>query len=383
MSVDRGSVRLVRSREALENLLAAVECERELRPDWIHLQGQARLDRIEPESWSGLLTGLHRSVRRGFKMAPLAVEHPDDFLDAWRCIARNGFHDFGADGWTKGYDSPVVEDYDYLAAYLDGGLEALDPYAVYSAVLGSHDFGVGDFLRTEHCRNVTTFVEPMAGTAEFLYQGHFAFPQLQYLMIDIDPKAREQVVARPWLSETDWHYFLSDVLDEEVWKQVKSARTGPALAFVGKQSHHLFNTQQLCRLLEFGTLYADSLVLETSTMTLVDDIANEEDMTRPEMEAAGLHLELMDEPGTRPNPFTNQISFRLDAWDETGRRTLFRYPNWTVFSQPTLVALSELLGLEAWYYHSGLEEFVPVQHDASESDCHDNATFMLFTRRKH
>jgi hypothetical protein len=199
-------------------------------------------------------------------------------------------------------------------------------------------------------------------------------------MIDLDEAARDRVLARPWLPETEYHYFVSDVLDEEVWKQAKTLSSGPALAFVGKQSHQLFDVRQLCRLLELGTLYADSLVLETPAMSLVVDMDSEEEMTRPEMEAAGLHVSLVDEPGTAPHPFTNRISFRLDAWDETGRRSLFRYPRWTVWSQPTLVALAELQGLNAYYFHSELGEFVPVEHDASDSDCHDNVTFMLFSR---
>ena len=381
MVVDEDTVRRVRSRRALEDLIAAIESEQTSRPDWIHLQSQARLDRIEPEAWPGLLTSLHRSVRRGFRTAPIHLDGPDEFLDAWRCIARHGFHDFGEAGWSKCYDSTVAEDYDYLAAYLEGGLDALDPYAVYSAVLGSHDFGVEDFLCSPRFRDVTTLIEPMAGTAEFLYQGHFAFPQLQYLMIDLDEAARDRVTARPWLPDTHWQYYASDVLDEEVWKQVKATRRGPALAFVGKQSHQLFDPRQLCQLLEFGTRYAESLILETPAMSLVGDIDSEEDMTRPEMEAAGLSVALHDIPGTRPNPFTNQLSFRLEARDETGQRTLFEYANWTVFSQPTLVVLAQLLDLDAWYYHSAIEEFVPVQHDASETDCHENVNFMLFSRK--
>ena len=382
MSVDDATVRLVRSRRALEDLIAAIECGRVPKPDWIHLQSQARLDRIEADAWPELLTALHRSVRRGFRTAALDLEDPDEFLDAWRCIARHGFHDFGEAGWSKCFDSPVVEDYDYLAAYLEGGLEALDPYAVYSAVLGSHDFRVEDFLCSPLFRDVTTLIEPMAGTAEFLYQGHFTFPELQYLLIDLDEEARDRVSARPWLPDTEWHYTVADVLDEGVWKQVKATRRGPALAFVGKQSHQLFDPHQLCQLLDLGTRYADSLILETPAMALVGDMDSDEDLSRPEMEAAGLSVALRDVPGTAPNPFTNQLSFRLEARDETGERALFEYPDWTVYAQPTLVTIAELLGLEARYYHSALEEFVPVEYDASETDCHENVNFMLFSREQ-
>jgi hypothetical protein len=380
MDLEPEVVRVVRSRAALDKLITAIEDGRQPRPDWIHLQSEARLDRIDIEDWPPLLVRLHRSTRRGFRTARLPICDPDELLEGWRCIARHGFHDFGDDGWTHCHDSPFIEDYDYLAAYLERGLDALDAYAIYSAVLGSHDYGVEDFLRTERCRDLRTLIEPMAGTAEFAYQGHFQFPDFRYLMIDLDSEARDRVLERPWLEDTEHHYFVADVLDEEVWKQAKAMSSGPALAFVGKQSHQLFDTRELCRLLELGTLYADSLVLETPAMALVSEMDSEEELTRPEMEAAGLHVGLVDEPGTLPHPFTNRISFRLEAWDETGRRSLFRYPRWTVWSQPTLVSLAELHGLHASYFHSELDEFVPVEHDASGSDCHDNVTFMLFSR---
>lgn len=373
-------VRIVRSRAGLEELLSAIEAGGETRPDWIHLQSAARIDRLDLEEWPPLLRRIHKTTRRGFRTARFEIDDPDDYVEQWRCIARNGFHDFGDLGWSKCYDSPFVEDYDYLTSYLEGGLEALDAYAVYGAVLGSHDYGVEDFLRTDRCHDIRTLIEPMAGTAEFVYQGHFQFPEFRYLMIDLDAAARDRVLALPWLEDTERHYFVSDVLDEEVWKQAKATSSGPALAFVGKQSHHLFDAQQMWRLLELGTLYADSLILETPAMSLVGDMASEEDLTRPEMEAAGLQVGLVDEPGTTPHPFTNRMSFRLEAWDETGRRSLFSYPGWTVWAQPTLVALAELQGLHSFYYHSALDDFVPVDHDASDSDCHDNVSFMLFTR---
>lgn len=380
MSLDREVTRVVRSRTALDSLITAIEGGHQPRPDWIHLQADARLDQVDIDDCPPLLTRLHRAVRRGFRTAPLPSGDPDEFLDAWRVIARHGFHDFGDQGWSKCYDSPFVEDYDYLGPYLEKGLDGLDAYAVYGAVLGSHDYGVEDFLRTDRCRDVRTLIEPMAGTAEFAYQGHFQFPDFRYLMIDLDSQARDRVVARRWLADTERHYFVSDVLDEEVWKQAKATSSGPALAFVGKQSHHLFDTAQLCRLLELGTLYADSLVLETPAMALVSEMESQEEMTRPEMEAAGLRVGLVDEPDTSPHPFTNRISFQLEAWDDSGRRTLFHYPRWTVWSQPTLVSLAELHGLHTYFYHSELDEFVPVAHDATDSDCHENVTFMLFSR---
>ena len=380
MNFEGEVVRVARTREALDGLLTAIERGGRARPDWIHLQSDARLDAWPLEQWPTLLARIHRCVLRGFRTADLPIEDPDDFLARWRTIARAGFHDFDSRGWSKCFDSPHVENYDYLATYLEGGLEALDAYAVYGSVLGSHECGLEELVESEKLRATRTVIEPMAGTAELAYQGHFRYPDFRYLMIDLDADARDRVLARPWNAETGHHYFVADVLEEEVWKQAKSQCSGPSLAFVGKQSHHLFDAHQLWKLLELGTLYADSLVLETPAMSLVSEMASEEELTRPEMAAAGLHVGLVDEPDTVPHPFTNQISFRLDAWDHTGRRTLFRYPRWTVWTQPTLVALADLLGLHAYYHHSELDEFVPVAHDASESDCHDNVTLMLFTR---
>ena len=376
-------VRVVRTRDALESLLARLESGSAARPDWIHLQAAAGLDRQPRADWPDLLRQLHRNVLRGFRTADTPNGDAVERLDRWRTIASNGFHDFGEHGWAKAYDSPFVENHDYVAAYLEGGLEALDPYQIYSAVLGSHDYGVEDFVATKACRGVRTIIEPMAGTAEFAYSGHFRFPEFRYLMIDLDEDARRRVLARPWLADTEHHYFSADVLDEEVWKQVKSLSSGPSLAFIGKQSHHLFDVQQLCRLLELGTLYCDSLVLETPAMTLVTELASEEELTRPEMAAAGFDVGLVDLPNVEPNPFTNRIAFRLEAWDEDDHRTLFEYERWTVWTQPTLVALAQLLGLNSYYYHSELDEFVPVEVDAGDSDHLDNVTFMLFSRDLH
>ncbi|MCA9510431.1 MAG: hypothetical protein R3E88_02905 [Myxococcota bacterium] len=375
----RDAIRIVRSQAALDALLDRIEAGLP-RPDWIHLQGDAHLEARPLAHWPALLGRLHRATRRGFRCAPLSTAKRARFLERWRCIAAHGFHDFGEHGHRKCYDSPFVESYDYLGPYVDGGLDALDPYAVYGAVLGSHDFGVEEFLRTEALADVRTVVEPMAGTAEFAYQGHFRFPEFRYLMIDLDPAAASRVLARRWLPETERHYFVANALDEEVWKQVKATSSGPSFAFIGKQSHQLFDVRQLVGLLELGTLYADAIVLETPPMTLVTDLAAEEDLTRPEMEAAGLEVKLVDLPGRAPNPFTNRTGFRLEASDATGTRTLFDYAGWTVWAQPTLVALAELSGLETLYYHSELEEFVPADHDATGSDCVDNVSFMLFRR---
>ena len=59
MSLGESSVRIVRSPEALERLIAAIECSREARPDWIHLQSGARLEQLAPTAWPDLLSGLH------------------------------------------------------------------------------------------------------------------------------------------------------------------------------------------------------------------------------------------------------------------------------------------------------------------------------------
>jgi len=375
----RDAVRVVRTPSALDALLDRIEAG-EPRPDWIHLQGEAHLEARPLAKWPSLLRRIHGATMRGFRCAPLSTQKRARFLERWRCIAANGFHDFSESGFRKCFDSTVVEDYDYVRAYLAGGLDALDPYAVYGAVLGSHDYGVEEFLNTEALAGTRTVIEPMAGTAEFAYQGHFRFPDFRYLMIDLDARAAERVSKRRWLAATDHHYFVANALDGEVWKQVKAASSGPSFAFIGKQSHQLFDVHQLVSLLELGTSYADAIVLETPPMTLVTDLATTEDLTRPEMEAAGLRVELVDLPGVSAHPFTNRTGFRLEASDASGVRTLFEYPRWTVWAQPTLTALAELLGLEVSYYHSELQQFVPVDHDASESDCLDNVSFMLFRR---
>jgi hypothetical protein len=381
MSFSTDVVRVARTYEALDALLRAIETGQLERPDRILLQGECRLDRLDSETLGKTIGRLHRCVLRGFRAANLAPTPGNERLALWRAIASRGFHDFG-DEFSKEYDSPFVENHDYIGPYLESGLDALDPYRVYGAVLGSHDYGVEDLIGTKLCSGVTTIIEPMAGTAELARQGHFRFPDFRYVMIDLDPNARDYVNALPWLPQTQHHYLTASVLDEDVWQQTQSLTSGPSLSFVGKQSHHLFDARELHRLLELGTEYSDFLVLETPPITLLCDLADEEELTRPEMADAGLNLALLNEPELAPNPFTNRVDFRLDAWDASGRRTLFRYPNWTVWPQPLLVGMADLLGLHAWYFHSELDEFVSVHHDASDSDCHDNVNFMLFTRHR-
>ena len=44
-------------------------------------------------------------------------------------------------------------------------------------------------------------------------------------------------------------------------------------------------------------------------------------------------------------------------------------------------AFAELLDLNALYFHSELEEFVPAEKWDEDADCEENVTFMLFTAR--
>jgi hypothetical protein len=76
------------------------------------------------------------------------------------------------------------------------------------------------------------------------------------------------------------------------------------------------------------------------------------------------------------------MSFRLEASNARNKKTLFNYHDWTVWSQPTLVAMARILDLNVVYFHSDHDEFMCVDdvEEVEESDCLDNVTFMLFTR---
>jgi hypothetical protein len=382
------TIRRVRSVRALHDLLDRIEAGREPKPDWIHLQGDCRLDRVPLGAREALVRRLHGGVLRGFRARNARPRGRSQRLAYWRSVARNGFHDFSEQGWRKCYDSPFLQSYDYVEPYLRGrggpggrgGLEALDPYQVYAAVLGTYEYGVEDFVRTERCADVGTVVEPMAGTAEFAYQGHFRHPEFRYVMFDLDRSARRHVLARPWLADTEKHYVVADVLDETIWKQVKSLTTRRSLCYIGKQSHQFFDAKQLHRLLGLAREHVDYLVLEVPQLSLPKDLDAVEELTRPEMEDAGFSVALVDEPGGHANPFTNLLSFRLELSDTTGPRTLFRYERWTLYQAPMLVTLANLLDLHVHYYHSEAEGFLPVSERADESDVYDNVVFLLFTR---
>ncbi|MFK7896123.1 MAG: hypothetical protein AB8G23_09825 [Myxococcota bacterium] len=375
------TMRIAKSFKALDKVLTKIEKGDKAKPDWIRLQGDCRLEKLSEEERQAFLARMHKCVIRGFKNSAKKVKGKKNRLKLWQSIAQSGFHDFNEIGWTKMYDSPYVENYDYISDYQRGGIEALDPYKVYSSVLGTFEFGVADFVATKLCKDVKTLVEPMAGTAEFCYSGHFQFPEYQYMMIDLDPEAKDLVLSQNWLPQASKEYILGDVLSEEVWSQVKSQSTADSLAYIGKQSHHYFSSKQMIKLMEVATNHVDFLMLETPQICLVSEMGDTDELTRQEQEDAGFKCELVEEKWGVPNPLTHKLSFRLEASDGSDKKTLFNYHDWTAFGHGTLVSFAELLDLKAFYYHSEEEEFMPVTEWNDECDCEDNVTFMLFTKR--
>jgi len=376
----REVLRVANSVESLEKLLGRIESGSLEKPDWIRLQARCRLDKMKEPVRRAFLKRIHGSVLRGFRNACPEPSGRRQRLELWQSIARSGFHDFSDFGWMKNYDSPFVEDYDYIRAYQRGGLDALDPYAVYSSVLGTFDFGVADFVTTRLCRDVRTIVEPMAGTAEFCHAGHFRYPDFQYLMIDLDEEAQRRVLSQRWLPQTKKEYLVADVLAPESWEKVAANQTGESLAYIGKQSHHYFEAKPLMQLMDVATRHVDYLMLETPQICLVSEMGDTDELTRQEMEDAGFDVELVGDKGGDPNPLTHKLSFRLEARKGSQRRTIFRYSEWTSWAHGTLVAFANLLGLRAYYYHSEEEEFLPVTDWRDDADCEENVTFMLFTR---
>lgn len=375
------TLRIAKSPEDLDKVLRRIETGQRPKPDWIRLQGSCRLDKMKSAERDALLARIHPCVLRGFKIAGDEPSGRKARLELWQSITRSGFHDFSEFGWTKNYDSPYVENYDYISAYQRGGIDALDAYAVYSSVLGTFDFGVADFVETRLCRNVRTIIEPMAGTAEFCYAGHFRFPDFNYMMIDLDEEAQQLVLAQRWLPEASKDYILGDVLTPDVWGRVKSQTSGDSLAYIGKQSHHYFSAKQLMQLMKVATDHVDFLMLETPQICLVSEMGDTDELTRIEQEDAGFKCELVGEKDGEPNPLTHELSFRLEAGNGHKKRTLFNYHGWTSWAHSTLVAFADLLDLNSFYYHADKEEFVPVTEWDEDADCEENVTFMLFTHR--
>lgn len=375
-------MRIAKSPKDLEKVLSRIETGQQAKPDWIRLQGDCRLDKMTPAVRDAFLKRMHPCVLRGFKNSCQKPRGKKQRLALWQSITRQGFHDFSEFGWSKNYDSPYVENYDYISAYQKGGIEALDAYSVYSSVLGTFDFSVEDFVQTDLCKNVQTIVEPMAGTAEFCYAGHFRYPDFRYLMIDLDEDAQELVLGQKWLPEASKDYILGDVLTSQVWDRVKSQTIGDSLAYIGKQSHHYFSAKQLMQLMKVATSHVDFLMLETPQICLVSEMGDTDELTREEQEDAGFKCELAGEEGGDPNPLTHDLSFRLQVVAGKRERTLFNYHDWRFWSHSTLVAFADLLDLNSFYFHSEREEFVPVGDWDEESDCEENVTFMLFTQRQ-
>jgi hypothetical protein len=377
------TLRVASSHAALLRLLDEIESGRAPKPDWIRCQAACRLDKFPVATREQIIRRLHGCVLRGFRANNSEIVGKRKRLEYWRSVARNGFHDFSDQGWMKCYDSPFIENYDYITPYLEHGLGKLDDYLLYTSVLGTLDYSVEDFVHTELCDKVETLVEPMAGTAEFSYNGHFRYPNLRYLMFDLDERAIEHVAARPWLPDVDRNYFVGDVLEESSWQKVSELSTGQTLTYIGKQSHHFFGARQLLQLLDFGTRYTDYFMLEVPEPTLMQDMSEDEDLSRPEMEDAGFEVSLVNEGDTEANPLTNRLSFNLEVSDKGARRVLFEYHEWLSWQHPMLMVLAELLDLNVYYFHSEESEFVTVEEKVEDSDCLDNVTFMMFTRHEY
>jgi hypothetical protein len=374
--------RTVRSFDDLDRLLSKIEEGQKPKPDWIDLEKRADLGRLDEEKRVAWLQRLHHCVLRGFRANDVRVHGRAAKQSYWTSVARQGFHDFAEDRWMKAYDSPFRQDYDYITPYVDGGLDALDPYVVYSAVLGTWEYSVEDFVNTELCRDVRTIVEPLAGSAEFCHAGHFRFPDFRYCMFDLDPEAKRYVEAQPWLERTERAYLIGDALEEKTWQEVRAFSEGPSLSYIGKQSQNYFDVKQLVRILEWGTTYTDFFMLEVSEPYLLDEEPALDDLTRPEMKRAGFKVGLEDVDGKIANPLTNAIDFFLVAWDRDARRELFSYRDWTGWQAATLTALGRLLDLDVRYFHVEETEFLSVDEGVETSDCRNNNTFMLFRRRE-
>lgn len=370
--------RNVRTLPALYQLLERIELGKTAKPDWIQLQGKAKLVGLAPEELTLVVKRLHGCVLRGFRTPPVSARNKRRFLEYWTTIAKNGFHDFGDDGWRKCYDSPFVEDYDYVSGYLTRGLDGIDPYKAYAAVLGTFAYSAEDFINTQLCHEVGTIIEPLAGTADFSYAGHFHYPHLNYFQFDIDPKAKTFVEAKPWLAGTRREYFIGNALDEATWKRAKRFSRGKSLCYLGKQSQNFFGTKDLLKILEWGTTHSDYFMLEFTAPYLVE-VEGVDDLTRPEARAAGFRIALEDAKDS-VNPITNAMDFSLVARDARDKREYFFRYKWTGWQSHALIGLAELLHLNVYYYHLGKTEFLPVTQYEDDSDFLEENAFLIFTR---
>lgn len=375
------TTRTFRTWASLDGALARIEQGSEPPPDWIALQGDANPCRLGRATWLRWLERLRKNTLRGFKTSATPPKSRAAFLAWWKTNASAGFHDFADGAWTKCYGHAEVVDFDYLDSYQTGGLEGLDPYGAYSAVLGTWEYSVEDFLATEIGSGIETIVEPLAGTAELCWLGHFRHPEVRYVMFDRDPGAKKRVEAYTWLPQTERTFLLGDALHEASWQNVRNASRGRSLGYIGKQSQNFFDSQDLVAILGWATRNMDHLLLEVSEPYLIAEEPAEDDLSRREMELLGLHVSLSDLGAPPPNPLTNRMSFDLVAKDRTGRRTLFEYHDWIGWQAPMLAAFGRLLDLDVRYFHGEQCEFVPIEQDFQTSDCSSNNSFLLFSRK--
>ena len=93
------TLRVARTLDQLDRLLARIERGELPKPDWIRLESRCRIAAVPPAKREKLLARLHACVLRGFRDTSPAPRTKDARLALWQSIARAGFHDFSEFGW--------------------------------------------------------------------------------------------------------------------------------------------------------------------------------------------------------------------------------------------------------------------------------------------
>lgn len=261
-------------------------------------------------------------------------------------LLRIGFTPADDTSWEAPPNGSAT-DMDWVTEYIESNysLSAIEPYKAYSSVLCSNpttllailDKSIDDPANSDPTAPKMLIIEPMAGTSELSWYGHFFLPHFDFYMIDLDATAKEKVMQRPWLREPT--YVIGDVSDVANWP---TDTTLPRLTFLGKQSQNFLTVKQV---IDFMTCALNvnvpsTLLLEVCQASTSDEVMDFDCMT-PNTLPNGLQIgmKLISESSL---PYHKAL-MALVAKDKTGAtRTLFEY-DWTLYNAPHLALFATML----------------------------------------
>lgn len=276
-------------------------------------------------------------------------------------VTNSGWdEDSDFDRFLKPYKCDKPFSFNYLGDFPHSkNINSLDPYAIYNRVLG----GPFDFLPTLidaiGSSKIDTWIELMSGSAKAALSISWAKPDINIILVDLDPTSFEYCSRYPW--NTLPFTFKGDVTKLPVFNKIKTRSSrNSSVSFIGKQSHCFFDYNGILQVIKNASYVSKYLIIECCGVDLsTENLDDTSDLSTAISNKLGLQFAL--ESHSRSNPLTWYSSFSLDAIYKESRRVFFGYP-W-IISPPYVVAnLAKMLGLKVKWLDHNNDTFLPVDN---------------------